>query len=153
MAIWWLSVRFYSIDLLNRRQMHLTFYRQMRNLTPKRYGPLAWFTCSTLHAAVHALACMGACMDDACTAHGRRVDGCVDGAWTARVWLRVWPHVCTVAGAIQIHSNTVTQSCIWKVLATVHTCSRIRAIHAPSTRRTRIIHTCAHTRKRMNGCM
>ena len=73
---------------------------------------VAWFTYNTLHAAVHALACMGACMDDACTARGRCMDGCVDGAWTARVRLRVWPHVCTVAGAIQIHSNTVTQSCI-----------------------------------------
>ena len=60
---------------------------------------LAWFTCSTLHAAVHALACMGACMDDACTARGRRVDGCVDGAWTARVR----PRVCTVASTFQIH--------------------------------------------------
>ena len=27
---------------------------------------LAWFTYSTLHAAIHALACMGVCMDDAC---------------------------------------------------------------------------------------
>ena len=66
-------------------------------VTYKVCSPIAWFTCNTLHTAIHALACIGTCMDDACM--GTCIVACIAacmGACTAAC-MAVCTAMCTVA--------------------------------------------------------